>query len=346
MGYDSLHQFDYDHPPELIAQHPLADRSASRMLVVNRGNGSLQHSTFSRFPVLLDPKDVLVVNASRVIRARLHGVRENGREAEVLLVHPADPPGTWLAMVHPGGKLKLGRTITFGDAVAEVVDVVGGGLRQLRLRGADRWDELMARFGTVPLPPYITRPAESADASRYQTIFAREDGSVAAPTAGLHFSPATLDAIRARGIPIVELILHVGPGTFKPVQTERIADHRMHAEWFTISDETADAINACRHRGGRVWAVGTTVVRVLESLGLRTGGGPLTGWSGWTDIFIRPPFQFTVVDALLTNFHLPRSTLLMLVCAFGGYDTVMHAYREAVTARYRLFSYGDAMVIR
>lgn len=329
--------FDYPLPQHLIAQHPLPDRSASRLLVLQRGSGTIEHRTFRDFPALVEPGDVVVVNASRVMPARLKGTRDNGREAEILLVH-AEADGTWLAMVHPGGKLKAGRAVRFGgDAVAEVVEVLGGGLRRLRITGLEV-RELMERYGAVPLPPYISRPPEPEDRDRYQTIFARADGSVAAPTAGLHFTPEIVREIERRGARIVEILLHVGPGTFKPVEVEDPAEHVMHAEWYEVPAESAAAIERAKRDDRRVWAVGTTVVRTLEVTGGRAG-------SGWTDLFIRPPFTFRVVDALLTNFHLPRSTLLMLVAAFGGYERVMAAYRQAIAQHYRLYSYGDAMAL-
>jgi len=337
-----LADFDYDAPHELIAQHPLARRDASRLLSLDRATGAVIHETFERFPDHLSAGDVLVINTSRVIKARLFGIRENGREAEVLLVHPA-AKGGWLAMVHPGGKLKAGRTLHVGDdAVLHVVDVVGGGLRRLELTGSIDWQQLMNRFGTVPLPPYVERAPEPDDESRYQTVFAEADGSVAAPTAGLHFTPEILERIASRDVRVAEVVLHVGPGTFKPMQVDDPLQHKMHAEWYSIPADTAETVNAAKQHGGRVWAVGTTATRVLETAG---GKGELRAHEGWTDLFIYPPYQFRVVDGLLTNFHLPRSTLLMLVCAFAGYEGVMQAYREALDERYRLFSYGDAMVI-
>jgi S-adenosylmethionine:tRNA ribosyltransferase-isomerase len=343
--------FDYACPPELIAQHPVPDRAASRLLVLDRRDGSVAHRRFREFPDLLGAGDVLVLNTSRVIPARLHGVRDNGRPAEILLVHP-EPDGTWLAMVHPGGKLKAGRRIWVGSegggAEVEIVGVVGGGLRRVRFRRLDA-RATMERFGEVPLPPYIQRAPEPGDRERYQTVYARADGSVAAPTAGLHFTPDLLAAVRARGVEIVEVVLHVGPGTFKPVEVSDPRDHVMHAEWYEIGEAAAAAINARRAGGGRAWAVGTTVARVLETAA-RTAApvlapGVLGSGAGWTDLFIYPPYRFRAVDALLTNFHLPRSTLLMLVAAFAGYEAVMGAYREAVRERYRLYSYGDAMAV-
>jgi S-adenosylmethionine:tRNA ribosyltransferase-isomerase len=358
--------FDYACPPELIAQHPASDRAASRLLVLGRADGRVTHRTFREFPALLNPGDVLVLNTSRVMPARLIGRRDNGRPAEVLLVHP-EPDGAWLAMVHPGGKLKTGRRVWVGaegaegavraeGAEVEIVGVVGGGLRRVRFHGMDA-RVVMERFGAVPLPPYIHRPPEAGDRERYQTVYARTDGSVAAPTAGLHFTPEILAAVRGRGVEIAEVVLHVGPGTFKPVEVEDPRDHVMHAEWYEIGDAAAETINRARAQGGRVWAVGTTVARVLEtaatpitatpasSASSATPAAAVRAGAGWTDLFIYPPYRFRAVDALLTNFHLPRSTLLMLVAAFAGYEPVMGAYREAVRERYRLYSYGDAMVV-
>jgi S-adenosylmethionine:tRNA ribosyltransferase-isomerase len=333
--------FDYECPQALIAQHPASERASSRLLQLDRASGSVRHGTFADFPTLLRAGDVLVVNASRVINARLHGVRQNGAPAEVLLVHP-EPDDTWLAMVHPGGKLKVGRTIRFGDAAElEITEVLGGGLRRVRRTGVD-WTTLIERYGSVPLPPYINRPPDDDDASRYQTVYAHVDGSVAAPTAGLHFTPEVLERIEALGVAIAEIVLHIGPGTFKPVAVDDPAEHAMHAEWYRIPQETADAVNQAREAGGRVWAVGTTATRVLETIG---ADGPLRAGEGWTKLFIYPPYDFRAVDGLLTNFHLPRSTLLMLVCAFGGVEHVLSAYRTAVAERYRLYSYGDAMAI-
>lgn len=334
--------FDYTYPPELIAQHPVKNRESCRLLRLDRETRAIYHQTFRDFPALLNTGDVLVLNASRVIPARLQGTRENGRPAEVLLVHAARD-GTWLAMVHPGGKLKVGRTVTFGpDAAITVAEVVGGGLRRITLEGALDWPGLMEKYGTVPLPPYIERKPAFSDVADYQTVYAKVDGSVAAPTAGLHFTQAILQEILAAGVAIAEVVLHIGPGTFKPVQVEDVRDHRMHAEWFEVSDNTAQTINAARAAGGKIWAVGTTAARVLES---SCQNGQVASGTGWTDLFIRPLYAFGCVDALLTNFHLPRSTLLMLVAAFGGYEPTIAAYREAVDRGYRLYSYGDAMVI-
>jgi S-adenosylmethionine:tRNA ribosyltransferase-isomerase len=335
--------FDYQLPPELIAQHPLPDRAASRLLVLDRARGEMRHLRFAELVTLVAPEDVLVLNVSRVIPARLRGTREGGAAAELLLVREL-PDGTWLALGHPGGKLKPGRRVRFGDdSAAEIVDVLGGGLRRVRFAGRLDVQETLAIHGEVPLPPYIRRPPRPEDRERYQTVYAVHPGSVAAPTAGLHFTPELLTGLRAAGVAVAELDLHVGPGTFKPVETEDLARHPMDAERYHLSDETARIINGRRAAGGRVWAVGTTVVRTLETCADERGR--INPAAGETQLFIHPPYSFRAVDRLLTNFHLPRSTLLMLVCAFGGYEAVTQAYRAAVGERYRFYSYGDAMAI-
>ena len=342
--------FEYDLPPELIAQHPLPDRAASRLLVLERASGAIRHARFTDIVDLARPEDVLVVNVSRVIPARLRGTREAGSgtratsaPAELLLVREmAD--GTWLAMGHPGGKLKPGRRVTFGDdAAADIVEVLGGGLRRVRFLGPLDAAATLAKYGEVPLPPYIRRPPDPEDRERYQTVYAEHDGSAAAPTAGLHFTPELLQRLRARGTAIATLDLHIGPGTFKPVEVEDLAAHPMHAERYVVSVAAADTINGRRAAGGRVWAVGTTVVRTLETVA--QPDGTIRPAAGDTSLFIYPPHPVRAVDRLVTNFHLPRSTLLMLVCAFGGYEHVMRAYGEAVRAGYRFYSYGDAMAV-
>ncbi len=335
--------FDYPLPPELIAQDPLPDRAASRLLVLDRASGAIRHGRFPDVVELLAPADVLVLNVSRVIPARLHGKRDAGAAAELLLVR-ARPDGTWLAMGHPGGKLKPGRHVTFGpDSAVEILEMLGGGLRRVRFVGALDAAATLAKYGEVPLPPYIRRRPRPEDRERYQTVYAAHDGSVAAPTAGLHFTPGLLDRVRARGIAVAALDLHVGPGTFKPVEADDPTAHHMHAEGYVVSPETAALINERRAAGGHVWAVGTTVARTLETAA--GADGRVRPGAGDTSLFIYPPYAFRAVDRLLTNFHLPRSTLLMLVCAFGGFERVMAAYREAVKERYRFYSYGDAMVI-
>jgi S-adenosylmethionine:tRNA ribosyltransferase-isomerase len=331
--------FDYDLPAERIAQEPLPARASSRLLVLERATGAITHRRFADIVELIPAGEVLVLNTSRVIPARLHGKRESGDAAEILLVR-ALPDGTWLAMGHPGGKLKSGRRVTFGDdSVVEIVEVLGGGMRRVRFVGTLDGRATVAKYGEVPLPPYIRRPPTPADRERYQTVYAAHDGSVAAPTAGLHFTAALLERLRAQQVTVVSLDLHVGPGTFKPVEVDDLPAHPMHPEAYEIPEQAAAVIN----EGRTVWAVGTTVVRALESAADAVGrvrAGP-----GETSLFIHPPYEFQVVDRLLTNFHLPRSTLLMLVCAFGGYEQVLEAYREGVRQGYRFYSYGDAMAI-
>ena len=342
--------FDYTLPPELIAQEPLASRAASRLLVLERASGAIAHRRFSDVVELIRPEDVLVINTSRVIPARLLGMRDVGggmwgvgKNTEILLVRELDD-GTWTAMGHPGGKLKPGRRVVFGDdSAVEIVEVLGGGLRRIRFVGVLGAQDTLARYGEVPLPPYIRRAPTAADRDRYQTVYAAHKGSVAAPTAGLHFTTKLLEDIKKKGAAVAHLDLHIGPGTFKPVEVEDLAKHPMHAEVYQVGEEAATTINARRAAGGAVWAVGTTVVRTLETVGDETGR--VRPGAGETRLFIYPPYRCRAVDRLLTNFHLPRSTLLMLVCAFGGYEAVMKAYGEAVREQYRFYSYGDAMLV-
>jgi S-adenosylmethionine:tRNA ribosyltransferase-isomerase len=340
--------FDYTLPAERIAQHPLPDRAASRLLLLDRASGAVRHRHFPDVLDLLTPADVLVLNTSRVIPARLHGTRDAGRgsggaPAEILVVRELED-GSWLVMGHPGGKLKPGRSVRFGDdSGVEILEALGGGLRRVRFTGALDARATLARYGEVPLPPYIRRPPTDDDRERYQTVYAERDGSVAAPTAGLHFTHELLARLAATGVAIARLDLHVGPGTFKPVEAQEPEGHVMHGEAYALSEEAARAINTRRAAGGKLWAVGTTVVRTLETLA--DEDGRVRAGAGETRLFIHPPYHFRTVDRLLTNFHLPRSTLLMLVCAFGGYEAVMGAYREAVKEGYRFYSYGDAMAI-
>jgi S-adenosylmethionine:tRNA ribosyltransferase-isomerase len=339
--------YAFDLPADLIAQAPLARRDASRLMVLDRGSGKIEHRLFSDLPELTRPGDLMVVNRSRVVKARLLGARVgSGAPAEVFLLSPLGD-GRYEAMVSPGGKLKPGRVVQFAPGfTAEILEVTERRTRIVQLRAAAPFDDLAQAIeacGHIPLPPYIARADDASDVDRYQTIYAREPGSVAAPTAGLHFTPALLAALDARGVRRGEVVLHVGAGTFKPVEVDDPAEHRMHEERYAIPDATAQALVETRARGGRVWAVGTTSVRTLESAAepdrtVRAGEGE-------TRIFIRPPARPRVVDALVTNFHLPRSTLIMLVAAFAGYDLTMHAYHEAIAERYRFYSYGDAMAI-
>jgi len=311
--------------------------------VVDRAAGTLAHRTFADFPGVPAPGDVVVINDSRVIPARLHGRRRGGGAAEVLLVS-REAEGTWRALVRPGARIRAGARLDLGEGDAvEVIATIEGGQRRVRLAGPGGDDAILARHGQVPLPPYIARPPEPADRERYQTVYAQAPGSVAAPTAGLHFTSAILTRLEERGVAVARLTLHVGPGTFQPVSEEDPARHRLDPEAYVLPEEAAAAIAAARGRGGKIWAVGTTVTRTLETCALPDG--TVRAGAGWTSLFIRPGHSFRAVDRLLTNFHLPRSTLLMLVSAFAGRDVVMRAYREAIERRYRFYSYGDAMLI-
>ncbi len=336
--------FDYALPPELIAQAPLAERDASRLLVLDRGSGALAHRRFTDFPELVAPGDLVVVNDSRVIPARLKPRRPGGGSAEVLLVS-REAGGTWRALVRPGARIRPGATLALGEDAIEVLATLPGGQRRVRLasRGGESDDAILARHGQVPLPPYITREPEAADRDRYQTIYAAPPGSVAAPTAGLHFTRATLARLAARGARVARLTLHVGPGTFRPVRAADPARHRLESEAFEVPEAVARAVAETRSAGGRLWAVGTTVTRALESQA--EPDGTVHPGAGATSLFIRPGHTFRVVDHLVTNFHLPRSTLLMLVAAFAGRERVLAAYGEAIRMRYRFYSYGDAMLI-
>jgi S-adenosylmethionine:tRNA ribosyltransferase-isomerase len=335
--------YDFELPVDRIAQQPTARRGDSRLMVVNRSTGEISHKQFSDLERLIPAGDAIVLNTTRVFRARLLGIRENGTAAEVLLLRPVGE-SAWEAMVHPGGKLKPGRTIHVADDLeVEIVSTTERRTRVVRLNSSLPIEKAIEKYGHVPLPPYITRADQPSDAERYQTVYANETGSVAAPTAGLHFTPEMLDAIAAKGVTRADLILHVGAGTFKPVETEHPADHVMHEESYTLPARTAELLNETRANGGKIWAVGTTSVRTLESaIG---DDRNFREKSADTRIFIRPPYDFRAIDRLITNFHLPRSTLIMLVAAFAGYDLTMRAYQEAIGERYRLYSYGDAMAI-
>lgn len=335
--------YDFDLPADRIAQFPTGRRGDSRLMVVNRSTGEISHKQFSDLEQMIPTGDAIVVNTTRVFPARLLGVRDNGTPAEVLLLRSLGDD-TWEAMVHPGGKLKPGRIVHVADDFeAEIVSTTERRTRVVKLRSAMPVDQAIEKYGHVPLPPYITRADEASDVERYQTVYANERGSVAAPTAGLHFTPEMLDALSAKGVKRADLLLHVGAGTFKPVETEHPADHVMHEESYTLPAQTAEVLNATRKSGGKIWAVGTTSVRTLESA---IGDDCVFAQkSADTRIFIRPPYEFKAVDRLITNFHLPRSTLIMLVAAFAGYELTMRAYQEAVGERYRLYSYGDAMAV-
>lgn len=335
--------YDFVLPPERIAQRPAARRDESRLMVVRRHSESIEHAKFSDLPSLIPKGDAIVINTTRVYRARLLGTRDSGAPAEVLLLKPLGD-NTYEAMVHPGGKLKPGRRVHVSpDLEIEILEATERRTRVVRLRSTLPIEQAIERYGHTPLPPYIDRADEETDSERYQTVYARESGSVAAPTAGLHFTDELLDEIEKRGVRRAEVILHVGAGTFKPVEVEDPAEHVMHEESYSLSAESAATLNDVRSAGRSIWAVGTTSVRVLETVAAATE--TFTARSGETRIFIRPPHQFRAVDRMITNFHLPRSTLLMLVAAFAGYDLVMRAYREAIDEGYRFYSYGDAMVI-
>jgi S-adenosylmethionine:tRNA ribosyltransferase-isomerase len=381
--------FDFELPPELIAQQPPAERGGSRMLVMDRTTGALRDAQFAEFSSLLEPGDLLVLNDSRVIPARLYARRTMVRDrqepsgiVEVLLTEPVAPqmlgapsfplfsaervgdhkslPTTgencWRALVKPGKKVGVGERLAFPSSSgaieleAEVLERGGFGERLLRFGPVDDFFAVLDRIGHIPLPPYIRRPtanadAEAVDRDRYQTVFARDPGSVAAPTAGLHYTPQVLDTLAARGIEIAQVTLHVGLGTFAPLRVEKLDEVRLHRERYTLSTSTADAINSAIAESRRIVAVGTTVVRTLEHCALQAAGSPLQPHSGETEIFIAPGFEFRLVGALLTNFHLPQSSLLMLVSAFAGRERVQAAYAHAVRQKYRFFSYGDCMFL-
>jgi len=333
-----LSDFDFELPPDLIAQTPAAERSASRLLVF--AENSLQDRGFRDLPSLLNPADLLVFNDTRVIRARLHGQKETGGQIEVMIERVLGPHAA-LAQMRASNAPKVGGAILIGEFRLRVIERDDRFYR-VQVEGGRALEELLDRHGEIPLPPYIARPAEAPDAERYQTVYARQPGAVAAPTAGLHFDDALFRALGDRGIESAFVTLHVGAGTFLPVQTENLGEHTMHSEWFDIPSSTVAAIARTKERGGQVVAVGTTTLRALESAAkdgaLRTGPQE-------TRLFITPGYRFNTVDRLLTNFHLPKSTLLMLVSAFAGYDRIRAAYRHAIAERYRFFSYGDAMLL-
>lgn len=343
--------FDFELPPELIAQEPPAERGQSRLLRLDRETHAIAHHRFADLPSLLVPGDLLVVNDTRVFPARLTGRRlPGGGAAECFLVAPAGEAGAWIALVHPGQRLKPGSRMVFergGRSLeAEVIGRHFHGRRTVRLStpdGSDVMDAVRA-IGHVPLPPYVRRPDTPADRDRYQTVYARDEGSIAAPTAGLHFTPGLLDALEARGVQRTALTLHVGYGTFQPVRSEVVEDHRVEPERFEVGGAAAAAISAALRERRRVIAVGTTTTRTLESLAVEEDGA-VAPQKGETALFIHPGHRFKVVSGLVTNFHLPRSSLLMLVAAFAGLDPVVGAYRTAIAERYRFYSYGDAMVV-
>ena len=356
--------FNYYLPDELIAQEPLADRAASRMLRMDRGSGEIHDASFRDFPELLRPGDLSVFNNTRVFPARLYGRRSGAKSQSLSARNPASrdflqgrvevlltkqisqQPTEWECLVRPGRKIGVGERIFFGDQqelVAEIVDRGEFGERRIRFAPVANFFDLIEKFGHVPLPPYISREDRGGDRDRYQTIYARERGSVAAPTAGLHFTSEILEQMKRRGVETAEITLHVGLGTFQPVRVEKVEEHTLHAESYSISREAAQTINRALDESRRVIAVGTTTVRTLE-FAARDCGRVQAG-SGEANLFIYPGFNFRVVSAMLTNFHLPQSTLLMLVCAFGGKENVLRAYEHAVAERYQFYSYGDCMLV-
>jgi S-adenosylmethionine:tRNA ribosyltransferase-isomerase len=350
--------YDYELPRELIAARPAKRRDGSRLLLVDRACKTLKDSSFQHITSVFSSGDAVVINDSRVFPARLLGRKSTGANAEILLVQPIDEisgevcpnafasnrlPWLWIAMVRPGGKLKPGHTVEVGDGLSvEILEMVSDGTRVVRLIGDGNPWALIDQFGHTPLPPYIDRPDDDSDRERYQTVYARHLGSVASPTAGLHFTPELLATLDERGVQIVPITLHVGFGTFRPVSVDRVDEHRMPAEAYRLSVRASEQLNKTRAAGKRVWAVGTTSCRVLETAAI---SGEFESGEGWTDLFLHPPHEFRGVDGLLTNFHLPRSSLLLLVSAFAGRDFVLEAYAHAIAARYRFYSYGDAMVI-
>ena len=335
--------FYYDLPQELIAQDPLEDRSSSRLMVLDKITGEVEHRHFKDITEYLRPGDCLVINNTKVIPARLYGVKE-GTEAKIeILLLKRKENDIWETLVKPGKKCKIGTKIVFGEGIltGEVVDIVEEGNRLIQFHYEGIFEEILDRLGQMPLPPYITHQLQ--DKNRYQTVYAKYDGSAAAPTAGLHFTPELLQQVRDMGVEIAEVTLHVGLGTFRPVKETDVLKHHMHSEFYKIEQSEADKINKAKKEGHRVIAVGTTSTRTLESAADENGF--LTEKSGWTEIFIYPGYQFKVIDALITNFHLPKSTLVMLVSALAGREHILAAYKEAVEKKYRFFSFGDAMFI-
>ncbi len=338
-----LKDFNYDLPEELIAQDPLEDRSSSRLMVLHKDTGRIEHKIFRDIIDYLNPGDCLVINDTKVIPARLMGIKEDtGAAIEVLLLK-RNVDDVWECLVKPGKKARTGARIIFGEGllVGEIVDVIEDGNRMIKFHYEGIFEEILDKLGQMPLPPYITHKLQ--DKNRYQTVYARNEGSAAAPTAGLHFTKELLEKIKEKGVNVVSITLHVGLGTFRPVKVDKIEEHRMHTETFNISKEAADTINRTRAAGGRVIAVGTTSCRTLESAA--ADDGTIPAGSGDTDIFIYPGYKFKAIDCLITNFHLPESTLIMLVSALAGRDNIMNAYETAVKERYRFFSFGDAMFI-
>ena len=335
--------FDYDLPEELIAQDPLEDRSSSRLMVLDKKTGEVSHHIFKEIIKYLRPGDCLVLNNTKVIPARLYGVKEGTMAKIEILLLKRKQNDVWETLVKPGKKAKPGTKIIFGDGIltGEVIDVVDDGNRLIQFSYDGIFEEILDKLGQMPLPPYITHQLK--DKNRYQTVYAKYDGSAAAPTAGLHFTKELLNEVKEKGVDIAEVTLHVGLGTFRPVKVDNVLDHHMHSEFYMVSQEAADKINNARKNGGRIISVGTTSTRTLESAA--DENGMLHECSGWTDIFIYPGYKFKVIDCLITNFHLPQSTLVMLVSALAGREHILSAYKKAVEEKYRFFSFGDAMFI-
>ncbi len=340
----SLHDYYYDLPEELIAQDPLEDRSSSRLMVLDKETGNVEHHVFKEIIDYLNPGDCLVINDTKVLPARLYG-NKVGTDAkiEVLLLKRREKD-VWETLVKPGKKCKPGTVINFGDGIltGEVIDVVEEGNRLIKFNYEGIFEEVLDRLGEMPLPPYITHKLK--DKSRYQTVYAKYEGSAAAPTAGLHFTKELLEKIREKGVKIAHVTLHVGLGTFRPVKVDNILEHHMHSEFYMVDEEDANLINTCKENGGRIISVGTTSTRTLETV--TDENGVVHAGSGWTQIFIYPGYKFKAIDCLITNFHLPESTLIMLVSALAGREKVLNAYEIAVKEKYRFFSFGDAMFIK
>lgn len=335
--------FYYELPKELIAQDPLSDRSGSRLMVLGREDGSIEHHVFREITNYLDPGDCLVINNTKVLPARLYGQKEGTQAGIELLLLRRLQGDCWETLVKPGKKAKIGTRIQFGEGLltAEVIDIAEEGNRIIQFSYHGIFEEILDQLGEMPLPPYITHRLQ--DRQRYQTVYATQEGSAAAPTAGLHFTPQLLKQIQDKGVEIAQVTLHVGLGTFRPVKVDQVSDHHMHSEYYEITQEQTDKINRAKDSGHRVIAVGTTSTRTLESVADADGHVKAAG--GWTQIFIYPGYQFRCIDGLITNFHLPESTLIMLVSALAGREHVLEAYKQAVLEKYRFFSFGDAMYI-
>lgn len=345
-----LSDFDYSRPPELVAQHPVSPRDAARLMIIERAARRIEHRVFSELGEFLRPSDVIVINDTKVIPARLHGRKPTGGVIELLLLRPApDAPQAspleglrWEALARPGRRVHAGTVLQIGpNATAEVLDARADGVRTVQFHTDLPLIDLLQRFGKIPLPPYVHERLEHPE--DYQTVYAAAEGAVAAPTAGLHFTADLIERITAMGAVFARITMHIGLGTFRPVTTEDITAHQMDAEWFEVAPEDAETINGARHRGGRVIVVGTSAVRTLETVA--DPHGAVQPGTGWSTLFIYPGFQFAVTDVLVTNFHLPKTTLLMLVSAFADRELILRAYREAIAQRYRFYSFGDAMLI-